>query len=306
MSQGVTYADLRFVKVPRRESQEEGRGPKDGELTYENIQGPRTRGQEEEEEEETPREPEDARGESLVPSPLGGGFCTTKSSRFSSLGNVKTAEEMEGKDWSYHHGCLRESDRRTWYAILALLATCLFLLATAIGLGVRYGQLSQQLQRESQNHAAQSNLLAQRLDTLEESLSSSQELLRKAERDLRLTRKALEESWRDGNRTQRQLGDQVRQADLNLTHLKHEKEQVERALGEATSCQQMGCCPHGWKIFRWKCLWVSPSSERKSWGNSKEACQARSSQLLILKPWSARELWDGVIARDEEGAVKEE
>ncbi|CAI5787985.1 Hypothetical predicted protein [Podarcis lilfordi] len=207
---------------------------------------------------------------------------------------------MEGKDWSYHHGCLREPDRRTWYAILALLATCLFLLATAIGLGVRYGQVSQQLQRESQNHVAQSSLLAQRLGTLEESLSVSQKLLREAERDLRLTRRALEESWRDANRTQRQLGDQVRQADRNLTHLKQEKEQVERALGEATSCQQMGCCPHGWELFRWKCLWVSPPSERKSWRKSKEDCQARSSQLLILKPWSARELWDGVIARDEE------
>ncbi|XP_033020582.1 B-cell differentiation antigen CD72-like, partial [Lacerta agilis] len=194
----------------------------------------------------------------------------------------------------------RESDRWTWYAILALLATCLFLLATAIGLGVRYGQVSQQLQRESQNHATQSNLLAQRVSTLEGGLSRSQELLREAERDLRFTRKALEESWKDGNRTQRQLGDQVRQADQNLTHLKQEKEQVERALGQATSCQQMGCCLQGWKIFRWKCLWVSPSSERKSWRNSKEACQARSSHLLILKPWSARELWDGVIAKDEE------
>ncbi|XP_077792090.1 uncharacterized protein LOC114606815 [Podarcis muralis] len=387
MSQGVTYADLRFVRTPPEKSQE--KDPSEGELTYENIQGPPCQ------EKRTPIPTEGTKGE-----------------------------------------CRPESDRRTWYTILALLAVCLFLLTAAIGLGVRYwqvsrqlqqatedgsalerrmgsqegslaqtqaqlqeakeelhstnrtlwnclaarnrtqeqlrqanqslmftqrekeklqqekeelqrdkeeleeekeqqqedkarlqeeketvqqqleemrgklergitcqqkdGQLSQQLQRESQNHAAQSNLLTQRLGTLEESLSGSQELLRKAERDLRLTQKTLEESWRDGNRTQQQLRDQVRQADLNLTHLKHEKEQVERALGQATSCQQMGCCPHGWKIFRWKCLWVSPSSERKSWGNSKEACQARSSQLLILKPWSARELWDGVIASDEE------
>lgn len=55
----------------------------------------------------------------------------------------------------------------------------------------------------------------------------------------------------------------------------------------------LGCCPRGWTLFRWKCLWAS--SERKRWKQSKLDCEGRSSRLLVLpKPWSARELWEAV------------
>uniref|UniRef100_A0A8C6YGN8 Uncharacterized protein n=1 Tax=Naja naja TaxID=35670 RepID=A0A8C6YGN8_NAJNA len=55
----------------------------------------------------------------------------------------------------------------------------------------------------------------------------------------------------------------------------------------------LGCCPHGWTLFRWKCLWAS--SEKKTWGASNRDCEWRSSRLLVLpEPWSARELWEAV------------
>uniref|UniRef100_A0A670ITM8 Uncharacterized protein n=1 Tax=Podarcis muralis TaxID=64176 RepID=A0A670ITM8_PODMU len=115
MAQDVTYADLQFVKTPPERSQEKGTwnqveqirmppsvtdpsaplpDPGEGELTYENVQGPPCQG------ERTPTATEGTKGE-----------CQPVS--------------------------LPESDRRSWYAILALLAACLFLLTAAIGLGVR-------------------------------------------------------------------------------------------------------------------------------------------------------------------------
>ncbi|XP_061468695.1 B-cell differentiation antigen CD72-like [Rhineura floridana] len=240
MSQGVTYADLRFVKGPAEESQQEV--PDEGQLTYENLQVSRTWL----EEEKTP-----------------------------------TASRPEDT---------RESVRRTWFAALPVLGTCLFLLATTIGLGARYGQVSQQLRQESQGHAAQSSLLAQSTKATEQSLARSQQRLQEAERELSTTRVALEESWRAGNRTQQRLEEEVRRGNSSLAGMKQEKEEAERELEQARSCQQMGCCPSGWKLFRWKCMWIAEAE--KTWQESKEDCERKSSQLLISKePWDAATLW---------------
>ncbi|XP_061468718.1 B-cell differentiation antigen CD72-like [Rhineura floridana] len=260
MAEGVTYADLRFVRTPPAKSQE--KEASEGELTYENVRGP---------------------------------------------GALEEKALRSSKD-------TKESARRTWFAALAVLGTCLFLLATTIGLGVRYGQVSQQFHQESQGHAAQSSLLAQRIEAMkhsldllaqrieatEQSLAHSQQQLQEAERDLGATQVALEESWRAGNRTQQRLEEEVRRGNSSLAVMKQEKEEAERNLEQARSCQQMGCCPSGWKLFRWKCLWIASSAEKKNWEDSKLDCQDKSSQLLTLKPWNARELWNAAIARNDE------
>ncbi|XP_025031580.1 CD209 antigen-like protein 2 [Python bivittatus] len=64
------------------------------------------------------------------------------------------------------------------------------------------------------------------------------------------------------------------------------QDEIPRASKGAT-----GCCPQGWKLFRWKCLRVSLTEAR--WEDSKAACQYASSQLLVLhKPWEAADVWD--------------
>ncbi|XP_062995850.1 B-cell differentiation antigen CD72-like [Elgaria multicarinata webbii] len=190
--------------------------------------------------------------------------------------------------------------RRTWHVVLALVGTCAFLLATTVGFGVRYWQVSRQLQRASQVHVANSSLLERRIDAKEASLGQCQRWLHEAEEVLNSTREALGESWAAENRTRAQLEQRegkLRQANLSLARLQQEKGDLQRRLEwqllHAASCQRIGCCPHGWMLFRWKCLHFS--SDRKTWEESKNYCHWRSYQLLVLKdPWNAEDLWAAV------------
>ncbi|XP_077792730.1 B-cell differentiation antigen CD72 [Podarcis muralis] len=261
MAQDVTYADLQFVKTPPERSQEKGTWsqvdqirmppsmtdpsaplpePGEGELTYENVQGPPCQGE-------------------------------------------RNPTATEGT---------KESDRRTWYAILALLAACLFLLSTAIGLGVRYWQVSRQLQQATEDGTA----LEQRMGSQEDSLAQTQAQLEEAKEGLHSTNGTLWSCLAAENRTQEQL----RQANQSLMLTQKEKEKLQQQLDQTMksiedtkSCQNIGCCPRGWNLFRWKCLWIS--EEMKTWEESRKACEAMSSQLLVLKPWSAKELWDATF-----------
>ncbi|XP_033020581.1 B-cell differentiation antigen CD72-like [Lacerta agilis] len=243
MSQGVTYADLRFVRTPPEKSQE--KDPSEGELTYENIQGPPCQ-------------------EERTPTPTQG---------------------------------TKESDSRTWYATLALLAACLFLLSTAIGLGVRYWQVSRQLQQANEGGSA----LARRIGSQEGSLAQTRVQLEEAKEELHSTNGTLWSCWAAGNRTQgqmREANESLMRTQQEKEKLQEEKEIVQQQLEEmrrklelVITCQQKDCCPRGWKLFGWKCLWISPSSERKTWRKSKEVCEAISTRLLVLKPWTAEQLW---------------
>ncbi|XP_033020580.1 B-cell differentiation antigen CD72-like [Lacerta agilis] len=205
MSQDVTYADLRFVRAPPEKSQEKGTqsqldqirmppsvphplsplpDPSEGELTYENIQGPPCQ-------------------EERTPTPTEG---------------------------------TKESDRRTWYAILALLAACLFLLSTAIGLGVRYWQVLQQLQQANEGGST----LERRIGSQEGSLAQTRVQLEEAKEELHSTNGTLWNCWAAGNRTQGRL----REANESLMRTQQEKDAVQqqldqtmKSLEEAESCQ---------------------------------------------------------------------
>ncbi|XP_067320827.1 B-cell differentiation antigen CD72-like isoform X2 [Anolis sagrei] len=225
MAQGVTYADLRFVKKPpRKKVPQQGTGAEDGELTYENIQESSRPHQAE----ETPSTPKEEAG----------------------------------------------SGRWSWKTLAVLTATLLLLLllATAIGLGVRYGQVSGQLQQALQAHAAHSS-------AQEGSLAQKEDWLQQALAELNSTREALRESQEATKNTQEQLHS-----------LEQEKNQAEAELRRANSCQEKGCCPDGWTLFRWKCLWVS--QVRKTWLESWKDCGKKSSQLLVAKePWDLQQIW---------------
>ncbi|KAG8131371.1 hypothetical protein E2320_017962, partial [Naja naja] len=154
-------------------------------------------------------------------------------------------------------------------------------------------QASRQLQEASSEHAAKSHVLGERTHHLQAGLEDSQYLLRLTKQQLNSTMVALRQSQAAENQTRRQLQQQELQANHSLALLRRERESLVTNLTQATSCQQIGCCPHGWTLFRWKCLWAS--SEKKTWGASNRDCEWRSSRLLVLpEPWSARELWEAV------------
>nr|XP_060611066.1 putative golgin subfamily A member 6-like protein 19 [Anolis sagrei ordinatus] len=127
---------------------------------------------------------------------------------------------------SVHHGS------KPWLkgAGLAVLTTCIILLAAAVGLGIRYWQVSGQLQKALQKHAAQSTALAQRIDLQEGSLTQKEDRLRQAMTELSSTREALRKSQEATRKTQEQL----REASHSLGTLKQEKDETEAELQQAT------------------------------------------------------------------------
>ncbi|KAM3848669.1 uncharacterized protein M6D78_005212 isoform 4-T4 [Vipera latastei] len=147
-------------------------------------------------------------------------------------------------------------------------------------------QASRQLQQASRDHTAERHIL-------QASLEESQHLLHLTEEELNSTRVALWQSRVAENQTRRQLQHQdhlLGQVNHSLAVSRSERESLKADLSRATSCRQIGCCPKGWKLFRWKCLRISDRLE--TWENSKWACNDASSQLLILKePWDAGDIW---------------
>ncbi|XP_054842585.1 B-cell differentiation antigen CD72-like [Eublepharis macularius] len=175
--------------------------------------------------------------------------------------------------------------RRGRVPLLALLGSCLFLLATCLALGVRYRQVSGELQRASQRHAAESGALGQRIGSREEELERSLGQLDQARAELSATRLALWESWRAGNGTQRRLEEELTLLQRGKEEATRQLEEARRVLKQVASCQKNHCCPTGWKLFSEKCLWVSTAW--KTWEGSKRECESQSSQLLMLKPRDA-------------------
>ncbi|XP_039224998.1 B-cell differentiation antigen CD72 isoform X2 [Crotalus tigris] len=261
MAGDITYADLRFARSPPEKNQ--GEEPNEGELTYENLQ---------------------------VPWGL--------EKEVAVCGPLQNTPELPW--WSTSCHCWSPVTNRP---MLGALVICLFLLATNIALGVQYLQATQQLQQASEDHAARNHVLGDRIYVLKASLEDSRHLLLLIEEELNSTKKKLHSTlvalWQSQvaeNRTQRQLQHQelqLGQANRSLALLQSERVSLEVNLSRATSCPQIGCCPPGWTLFRWRCLWMS--SEKKNWKDSKRACELMSSRLVVLpKPWTARELWEVV------------
>ncbi|XP_032068397.1 B-cell differentiation antigen CD72-like [Thamnophis elegans] len=275
MAGGITYADLRFARSPPEKSH--GEEPNEGELTYENLQVP------------LGLEKEAAEGDTLKNTP-------------------------ELPCWATFCHRWRPVTTRP---MLGALALCLFLLATNITLGVQYMQASRQLQQASRDHAAKSLFLGERTQHLQASLEKSRHRLRLTEQELNSTQKELNSTQKELNSTKKELNSTTEalwqsqaaknqtwrqlqhqelllgQANHSLALLQRERASLKINLSQASSCRKIGCCPDGWTLFRWKCLWASEYWE--SWSQSKVACEKKSSRLLVLpEPWSVQELWEAV------------
>ncbi|CAM2095055.1 unnamed protein product [Caretta caretta] len=265
MAQSVVYADLKFVKAPvgssvcSRAREAAPADEEEAELTYENIQ--------------LAQPGEVRRGQG--------------------------AEQSKAEPWW-----------STRYLPLGLLGTCLFLLATTIGLGVRYWQVSQHLQQASRAHEAESSHLSQQVSTKEATLVQTARELEQARQELEQARRELEQARQELEQARRELGqarqeenstqEQLRERDAALEGTKEElarvqeekreiKEklnQMESALSSIRPCEQTGCCPADWVLYRGKCLFVS--KEEKTWEESKKDCEGNSARLLITKSWDSR------------------
>ncbi|XP_070795108.1 B-cell differentiation antigen CD72-like [Pituophis catenifer annectens] len=254
MFERVTYADLQFVGSPLEKSH--GEELDEGELTYENLQGSRAQ-------EEPPRTGQGAKGQSLLQETpvraegpaVAQGIKPRKQQPAARTRSALVSGHQDSGGWR----------PQTRWAALGVLGISLFLLSIIVSLGVQYVQATRQLQQASQDHAA----------------------------ELNSTVVALWHSWAAENWTQQQLQQQellLDQANRNLDFLWRERMSLMANLSQASSCQQIGCCSPGWKLFRWKCLRIS--DRPKTWEGSQQDCKGTSSHLLILKTsWDAHDVW---------------
>ncbi|XP_039731392.1 B-cell differentiation antigen CD72 [Pteropus medius] len=278
MAEAVTYADLRFVKAPLKKniSSQLGKDPEadeDGELTYENVQVP----------------------------PISGGALSLAASGLGDKTRVHL--ELPTASWSF---VTSPADSRllgccaAWskYLLLSLLLTCLLLGMAAISLGVRYLQVSQQLQHTKRVLEATNSSLSQQLRLSISQLGQREQDLQGARRELAQSQEALQVEQRDCQDVKEQL--QACQSDREKTKetLRSEEER-RRTLEERLNCMQDTlkplficpspdtCCPVGWILNERNCFLISPV--KRSWRESQNYCKSLSSNLAVVNDYSFSE-----------------
>ncbi|XP_032095870.1 B-cell differentiation antigen CD72 isoform X1 [Sapajus apella] len=271
MAEAITYADLRFVKAPLKKSNSSrlGQDPgadEDGELTYENVQVPPVPG--------VPL--------SLASSGLGD-KAAVKSEQPTASWSAVTSPAVR-RILPCRTACLR-------YLLLGLLLTCLLLGVAAICLGVRYLQVSQQLQQMNRVLEATNSSLRQQLHLKITQLEQRAEDLQGSRRDLVQSQEALQVEQRARQEAEGQL--QACQADKEKTkeNLRSEEEQrraleqklsnMENRLKSIFTCHSSDtCCPMGWIMHQKSCFYKSLT--RKNWEDSQRHCEALSSKLATF------------------------
>nr|XP_012318725.1 B-cell differentiation antigen CD72 [Aotus nancymaae] len=272
MAEAITYADLRFVKAPLKKSNSSrlGQDPgadEDGELTYENVQVPSVPG---------------------VPLNLAssgqGDKAAAKSEQRTASWSAVTSPAV-GRILPCRTACLR-------YLLLGLLLTCLLLGVATICLGVRYLQVSQQLQQMNRVLEATNSSLRQQLRLKITQLEQRAKDLQGSRRDLVQSQEALQAEQRAHQEAEGQL--QACQADKEKTKetLRSEEEQ-RRALEQKLSdmenrmkpfftCLSLDtCCPMGWIVHQKSCFYNSLT--RKNWEDSQRHCETLSSKLATFR-----------------------
>ncbi|XP_015448164.1 B-cell differentiation antigen CD72 [Pteropus alecto] len=274
MAEAVTYADLRFVKAPLKKniSSQLGKDPEadeDGELTYENVQVP----------------------------PISGGALSLAASGLGDKTRVHL--ELPTASWSF---VTSPADSRllgccaAWskYLLLSLLLTCLLLGMAAISLGVRYLQVSQQLQHTKRVLEATNSSLSQQLRLSINQLGQREQDLQGARRELAQSQEALQVEQRDCQDVKEQL--QACQSDREKTKetLRSEEER-RRTLEEKLSLLGLAvlshsffffldtCCPVGWILNERNCFLISPV--KRSWRESQNYCKSLSSNLAVVNDY---------------------
>ncbi|XP_003911585.2 B-cell differentiation antigen CD72 isoform X1 [Papio anubis] len=271
MAEAITYADLRFVKAPLKKSISSrlGQDPgadDDGELTYENVQVPPVPG-----------------GPSSLASSGLGDKAAVKSEQSTASWSAVTSLAV-GRILPCRTACLR-------YFLLGLLLTCLLLGVAVICLGVRYLQVSQQLQQMNRVLEATNSSLRQQLHLKIRQLGQSAEDLQGSRRELAQSQEALEVEQRAHQAAEGQL--QACQTDSEKTkETLQSEEQQRRALEQKLSnmenrlkpfftCRSSDtCCPTGWTMHQKSCFYISPTS--KTWQESQKHCETLSSKLATF------------------------
>lgn len=161
----------------------------------------------------------------------------------------------------------------------------------AVSLGVRYLQVSQQLQHLNSVLEATNSSLRQQLRLKITQLGQREQDLQGSRKELAQSREALEVEHRDCQAVKEQL--QACQSDSKATKetLQREEEQrrtLEERLNRIRDTLKpfytMGpedtCCPVGWILMEKKCFYISPV--KRSWEESRNYCITLSSSLAIV------------------------
>ncbi|XP_053778855.1 B-cell differentiation antigen CD72 [Desmodus rotundus] len=269
MAESVTYADLRFVKAPlkKRISSHLGQDPEaddDGELTYENVQV----------------------------LPISGGASSLASSGPGDKARLQS--EPLTASWSpvTSPAARRLLVCRSAFSkyLLGLLLTCLLLGMAAISLGVRYLQVSQQLQHMNRVLEATNSSLRQQLHLKITQLGQREQDLQGSRRELAQSQEALEVKQKDYQAVKEQL--QACQSDSKVTKetLQREEEQRRKLEERLNSMRDTlrpyftgpadNCCPVGWVLMEKKCFYIS--AVKRNWEESKSFCNTLSSSLATI------------------------
>ncbi|XP_055282965.1 B-cell differentiation antigen CD72 isoform X2 [Moschus berezovskii] len=262
MAEAITYADLRFVKAPLKKSSssrlEHDPETDDGELTYENVP-PGTGGP-----------------SSLASSGLRGAQSEQPTAAWSPV-----TSPAAGRILWCHAACMR-------YLVLGLLLTCLLCAVAATCLGVRYLQVSRQLQQmnrvlEATNSSLRQQLsqkitqLGQREEDLQGSrrkLAQSQETLQVEQKAGQATREQLQVCQSDGEKTKEAL----RNKETERMNLEQRLNSMRERLRPFFKCPfPDSCCPLGWIQAEKSCFYISVT--KRTWMESQSHCKSLSSDL---------------------------
>ncbi|CAO2580555.1 B-cell differentiation antigen CD72 [Lemmus lemmus] len=270
MADAITYADLRFVKVPLKNSASSHLGQdceayEDGDLTYENVQV----------------------------SPVPGGPSGLASSALADKAGV--GSEQPAASWSSV-----KSPAVGWisrcptvglqYFLLGLFLACLMLGVAAICLGVRYLQVSQQFQQVTRILEATNSSLQQQLRQKTAQLGQKEVDLQESQTELSLSQGALQEKQKIHEVMEQQL--QACQSEGQRTKENLEREEQQRrdlnqrlinmqdTLRRFFSCSSDTCCPLGWTQHKERCFYISCTL--RSLQESRKYCTSLSSQLAAV------------------------
>uniref|UniRef100_A0A8C2LMB2 CD72 antigen n=1 Tax=Cricetulus griseus TaxID=10029 RepID=A0A8C2LMB2_CRIGR len=246
MADAITYADLRFVKVPLKNSISNHLGQdceayEDGELTYENVQV----------------------------SPVPGG-----PSGLSSPARVDKAGPTVGLQYfllGLLLACLMLGVAAICLGVRYLQVSQQFRQVTRI-LEATNSTLWQQLRQKTAQ-------LGQKEVDLQESqtkLTLSQSTLQEKQKIHEATEQQLQACQSEGQRTKENLErEEQRRRDLNQRLIK-----VQDTLRSRLSCSSDTCCPLGWTREQGRCFYIS--STLRSFEESRKYCISLSSQLATL------------------------
>ncbi|XP_058927775.1 B-cell differentiation antigen CD72 [Kogia breviceps] len=268
MAEAITYADLRFVKAPLKKSISSrlGQDPEadeDGELTYENVQVP----------------PGPGGPSSLASTGLGDKEAVQSEQPTAAWSPVTSP--AAGRILPCHASYMQ-------CLLLGLLLACLLLGVAAVCLGVRYFQVSQQLQQmnrvlETTNSTLRQQLhlkitqLEQREEDLQGSrreLAQSQETLQVEQKVGQATKEQLQACQSDGEKTKEDL----RNNEIQRMNLEQRLSSVRDTLKPFFTCPSPdSCCPLGWIPNESSCFYLSIT--KRTWKESQSHCKSLSSEL---------------------------